>query len=181
MPKLLRTLRLDPSDTFIFDHAAEPGEWAVPGSSLFCDMEPGELPPKVRTAFRSGFLGTDSLGFSTLVEVAEISEPAYRGLVLSFARRLSERFRAPADAAAATAAEEIAFAGSLCDHEPGTAIAMSRTVSQGAIREQFRTLHRRDGPGFTTDRLHAFARAFEFIEVDEPEEQVDLLKLTGKR
>ncbi|MEY3552369.1 MAG: hypothetical protein RL735_717, partial [Pseudomonadota bacterium] len=30
--KLPRTLRLDPSDTFVFARAAEPGEWAVSGS-----------------------------------------------------------------------------------------------------------------------------------------------------
>ncbi|HVD73162.1 MAG TPA: DUF6505 family protein, partial [Xanthobacteraceae bacterium] len=26
--KLLRTIRLDPSDTFVFERAADPGEWA---------------------------------------------------------------------------------------------------------------------------------------------------------
>ncbi|MCZ8261422.1 MAG: DUF6505 family protein, partial [Beijerinckiaceae bacterium] len=29
MPRLLRTIRLDPSDAFVFNRAAEPGEWAV--------------------------------------------------------------------------------------------------------------------------------------------------------
>src|SRR5262245_3275662 len=33
--KLLRTIRLDPSDTFVFDKAAEPGEWAVSGGFAF--------------------------------------------------------------------------------------------------------------------------------------------------
>ena len=27
--KLIRTIRLDPSDTFVFARAAEPGEWAA--------------------------------------------------------------------------------------------------------------------------------------------------------
>ena len=31
------------------------------------------------------------------------------------------------------------------------------------------------------DRLHALARAFEFVETDEPEERVDLLGLMDKR
>lgn len=35
--KLPRTLRLDPSDTFVFAQAAEPGEWAVTGTFLFLD------------------------------------------------------------------------------------------------------------------------------------------------
>ena len=30
--KLLRTIRLDPSDTFVFEMPAEPGEWAVSGA-----------------------------------------------------------------------------------------------------------------------------------------------------
>ena len=38
MPKLLRTIRLDPSDAFVFTRAAEPGEWAVPGTFLFWEQ-----------------------------------------------------------------------------------------------------------------------------------------------
>ena len=37
--KLMRVLRLDPSDTFVFPRAAEPGEWAVAGSFLFADAD----------------------------------------------------------------------------------------------------------------------------------------------
>ena len=38
--KLLRTIRLDPSDTFVFDRAAEPGEWAVSGAFMFGHTDP---------------------------------------------------------------------------------------------------------------------------------------------
>ena len=38
--KLLRTIRLDPSDTFVFENAAEPGEWAVTGTFMFADDDP---------------------------------------------------------------------------------------------------------------------------------------------
>jgi hypothetical protein len=55
--KLLRTIRLDPSDTFVFDHAAEPGEWAVTGAFMFADGDPANLEGKARASFRSGFLG----------------------------------------------------------------------------------------------------------------------------
>ena len=55
--KLLRTIRLDPSDTFVFEQAAEPGEWAVSGAFAFWNSDPGTLEGKARTAFRSGFLG----------------------------------------------------------------------------------------------------------------------------
>ena len=55
--KLLRTIRLDPSDTFVFERAAEPGEWAVSGAFMFADADPDALEGKARAAFRSGFLG----------------------------------------------------------------------------------------------------------------------------
>jgi hypothetical protein len=179
--KLLRTLRLDPSDTFVFERAAEPGEWAVAGSALFADMEPDNLPPKVRTAFRSGFLGLDSMGFSTLVEVAQIGDEAWEDLKGRFARRLISMFGAPEQAAYEVAGDELAFSSSLCDHEPGTVVAMRRSMANGVIKEQFRTLHRSDIQAPGSDRLHAFARAFEIVEVEEPDEQVDLLGLMGKR
>ena len=35
MLKLPRTIRLDPSDTFVFERAAEPGEWAVSAAFVF--------------------------------------------------------------------------------------------------------------------------------------------------
>ena len=72
--KLPRTLRLDPSDTFVFARAAEAGEWAVTGSFLFFDADLSALAGKERAAFRSGFVGVRSLGFSTLVVVSEASE-----------------------------------------------------------------------------------------------------------
>ena len=39
--KLLRTIRLDPSDTFVFERAAEPGEWAVSGAFVFWNDDAG--------------------------------------------------------------------------------------------------------------------------------------------
>src|ERR671925_1208555 len=74
MLKFPRTIRLDPSDTFIFERAAEPGEWAVPGGFVFFDVDPATLEGKARVAFRSGFLGITSLGFSTLVQIVEASD-----------------------------------------------------------------------------------------------------------
>jgi Family of unknown function (DUF6505) len=175
MTKLLRTLRLDPSDTFVFERAAEPGEWAVTGSVLFFDSDPTAMGPKLRAAFRAGFLGLESFGFSTLAEVAEIALDRREVLVDRFARALYDRFGAPSlDVATAAARDEITFAASLCDHEPGTVIAMRRILEGGEIREQFRTLNRRDPALSGADRLHGFARAFEFVEVVEPDERVGL-------
>ena len=90
--KFLRTLRLDPSDTFVFARAAVPGEWAVTGSVLFWGADPGDAAPKMRAAFRAGFLGLTSFGFSTLVEVAEIGTEERDALVETFAAALLERF-----------------------------------------------------------------------------------------
>ena len=54
MLKLPRTIRLDPSDTFVFEHAAEPGEWAVSGAFAFWNQDPAALAQKARVALRSG-------------------------------------------------------------------------------------------------------------------------------
>ena len=67
--KLLRTIRLDPSDTFVFDQPATPGEWAVSGSFVFWNADIASLAAKERAAFRAGFLGVETLGWSTLVQV----------------------------------------------------------------------------------------------------------------
>lgn len=173
--KLLRTIRLDPSDTFVFEKAAEPGEWAVPGAFAFAHLDdPGMLEGKARAAFRSGFLGIDSLGWSTLVQIVEASEDDHAAAVELLARRLVERFGAPdLDTARPAAAEEIAFAASLSDHPKGMLAAVSRKFEDGAIREAFRTLT----PGVGQKPLRAYA----FLEVageDEvPADNVDLMAL----
>ena len=182
MSKFPRTIRLDPSDTFVFERAAEPGEWAVSGAFVFWNQDPALLSPKARVALRSGFLGIDSLGWSTDAE--------QEAMVERLARQLLEKFGAPDLAAARRAAEEeVAFAGSLCDHAAQTLLAVQRSVEDGEIRERFRTLKPRPAAD-DADRLHAHARAFTFHEVegdDEPAEEVDLLglmendRMIGKR
>ena len=172
--KLPRTLRLDPSDGFVFEHAAEAGEWAVTGSFLFFDADVAALAGKARAAFRSGFVGTRSLGFSTLVVVSEASEAERAAAVEELAAHIHARFGAPdLEAARGAAREEIGVAASLCNLPVGSVVAMHRTADDGAIREEFRTLHQRPG----TDRLHG--RAFHFVETDEetPDEEADLVGL----
>jgi Family of unknown function (DUF6505) len=174
--KLLRTIRLDASDTFVFERAAEPGEWAVPGAFVFLGADPAALEGKARSAFRSGFLGIASLGWSTLVQVVEADEAARAAAVDCLATRLIEQFGAPdLGTARDAAAEEVAFAASLAEHPSGTLIAMHRTCQDGEIRETFRTLRPRAG----TSPLRAFA----FLEVEggeaEGSEQVDLVTLAG--
>ena len=180
MVKLPRTIRLDPSDTFVFERAAEPGEWAVSGAFVFWNRDTAALSSKQRVAMRSGFLGTDSLGWSTLAIVTEATEAERAAIVERLAATLMEKFGAPDLAAARGAAEEeVAFAASLCDHAPQTLLAVQRSVENGELRERFRTLKPRPVAA-DADRLHAHASAFTFHEVEgdvEPDEEVDLLGL----
>jgi hypothetical protein len=171
--KLLRTIRLDPSDTFVFERAAEPGEWAVSGAFVFSDADLTELAGKARTAFRAGFLGLESLGWSTLVQIVNATEEDRAAAVDTLAHKLVAHFGAPdVTAARAAAEEEVAFTASLCNHPPDTLIAVHRSSEDGEIREVFRTLRPRNGP--------KPLRAFSFLEAEgdeEPREQVDLLTL----
>lgn len=182
MLKFPRTIRLDPSDTFVFARAAEPGEWAVSGAFVFWNRDPAALEQKQRVALRSGFLGIDSLGWSTLAIVTEATETEREAMIERLAAQLMEKFGAPDIAAARLAAEEeISFANSLCDHPPQTLLAVQRSVENGEIRERFRTLKPRPGAA-EADRLHAHASAFTFHEVEgdgEPAEEVDLRGLIG--
>jgi hypothetical protein len=176
--RLPRTIRLDPSDTLVFEHAAEPGEWAVTGSFLFLDVDPSTLAGKPRAAFRAGFAGVDSLGFSTLVVVTDATPEDRDRAIDVLARHIHMRFGAPDLAAArGAAAEEVAFAASLCDHPAGTLLALHRTVEDAEVRERFRTLQARDASAPGADRLHAHTRPFLVVEDDGPEESVDLLGL----
>ena len=182
MLRFPRTIRLDPSDTLVFERAAAPGEWAVSGAFMFWNQDPASLGQKQRVALRSGFLGIDSLGWSTLAIVTEATEADRRAMVERLAGQLLEKFGAPDLEAARLAAEqEVAFAASLCDHPAQTLLAVQRSVENGEIRERFRTLKPREAaPG--ADRLHAHTAAFTFHEVEgdiEPDEQVDLLGMIG--
>lgn len=150
--KLLRTVRLDRSDTFVFDRAAEAGEWASPGGFMFWDGDPAALEGKNRAAFRSGFLGLGSFGWSTLVEVAEALPEQVEAATDMLARRLMEHHGAPElQAARAAARDEIEFAVSLADHPLGTVIALQRAVEpDGSVRERFRTIKTTLEPGGNT-------------------------------
>ncbi len=171
--KLLRTIRLDPSDTFVFERAAEPGEWAVSGAFMFADADPAALAGTSRAAFRAGLLGVGSFGWSTLAQIVEASAQDRAAAAEQLAQQLIARCGAPDLAQArAAAAEEIAFASSLCTHPLDTLIAVHRTHENGAIREAFRTLRPRNGP--------KPLRAFSFLAVEDdaaPGEAIDLAAL----
>jgi len=176
--KLLRTIRLDASDTFVFEHAAAPGEWAVSGAFVFWNRDCSALEGKPRAAFRSGLLGVASLGWSTLAQIVDVQPSDRRQVIDALARQLLENFGAPdAAGAAAAAEEEIAFVESLCGHPAGTLIAVRRSYENGEFREAFRTLKPRGGP--------KPMRVFSFLEVEgeeeEPGEAVDIVRLAKER
>lgn len=172
--KLLRTIALDPSDTFVFDVSAEPGEWAVPGAFRFCDRDAEKLSGKERSAFRSGFLGVQSWGWSTLVQIVPATEHDRRTLVELLAAQLVKRFGAPDPATARLAAEEeVAFAQSLCLHPVSALIAVHRSASDGEVRESFRRLQLRGGQGHR--------KAFSFMQVEddtEPDSDLNLVAMS---
>jgi hypothetical protein len=177
--KLLRTIRLDPSDTYIFETAAEPGEWAVSGAFAFWGTDPGQLQGKARTAFRGGFLGIGSLGWSTLVQIVEANDKDRVVLVEALAQRLIEKFGAPdLTAARASAEDEVAFAESLAVQPADTLVAVHRSYEDGDIREAFRTLRPRNGP--------KPLRAFAFMDVEGEDDKqlgdaVDLVVLAERK
>jgi Family of unknown function (DUF6505) len=171
--KLLRTIALDPSDTFVFDVAAEPGDWAVSGAFRFYDRDPTGLTGKDRSAFRSGFLGVQSWGWSTLVQIVHATEDDRRMLVEFLAAQLVDHFGAPDLATACVAAEEeVAFVESLCTQPVSTLLAVHRSAADGEVRESFRRLQLREGSGH--------GKAFSFMEVEddpEPDSGLDLAHL----
>ncbi len=178
MLKLPRTIRLDPSDTFVFERAAEPGEWAVSGAFVFFDCDPATLAQKQRVALRSGFLGIDSLGWSTLAIVTEATDAGEGS-------RHGEACRATAAALRRAGCGGGAACRGSRDRVCGIALRScaanpARRAADGGGRRTPRALShiaaaRSGAPA--ADTLHAQARAFTFHEVeggDEDAEQVDL-------
>jgi Family of unknown function (DUF6505) len=136
-----RVVRLDESDERVYETAAAPGEWAVPGAFVFLDVDMVQADGKLREAFRHGFLGTDSFGWSTLVQVEEIALAEYAAVVERLAQHFVRRLDAPTiDAAREMAQEEAAFTISICEHPRHTLLAVDRTIGDEGIEENFRVV-----------------------------------------
>lgn len=136
-----RVVRLDESDVRVYDVAARPGEWAVPGAFAFLDVDTTKLTGKAQQAFRSGFMGTESFGWSTLVRIDEISVFDYLAVIERLAAHFVEKYGAPSvEAARAAAQDEADFAASVCNHPPHTLLALERVVGVEGIEESFRVV-----------------------------------------
>lgn len=173
MTRALRTIRLDASDTVVFDRAAEPGEIAVVGGFMFWDEDPAALAGRARQAFRAGFLGLPSIGFATLVTVGEASAEEREAALAALAAHIRAHLGAPDDAAARAAAEEeMGFAEELAaGHAPGTVVALTRSVEADGVRERFRTLR----PRGETQALPVIG----LVRTDEAEEAVENVDLVS--
>ena len=171
--KLLRTIRLDPSDTFVFERAAEPGEWAVSGAFLFAEADPDALPASGAPLSAADFWACRSLGWSTLVQIVEAATTDRAALVDTLAQQLLagsarpiSRPRAPPPRRRSRSRPRSAII------RPTRWSRCAASFEDGAIREAFRTLHPRG------ERKPM--RAFTFLDVDgeeEPGETVDLARL----
>lgn len=155
--KFPRCVRLDASDAYVFHRAAEPGEWAVPGGFVFRGRDPEALDGKEKIAFRSSWLGIQSFGHGSLVEVADIDEAEFFRVVERLARHLVEAYGAPDLAAALLAArEEADYAASLCEHRIHTLLAVEREPGEAGIVERFRVI--------VPERARDHARIWQIVE-----------------
>jgi hypothetical protein len=146
--KLPRTIRLDPSDTRVFDSAAEQGEWAVTGTFAYVDSVPSEMDNKAQLAFKSGWLGLGNLGRSTFVQVSVAPDEDAASATRALAAHLFKDYGAPDMLTAMTAAQgEVAYASSLCDHPAGTLLAIEREMTEDGITERIRVVPRPDEEG----------------------------------
>jgi hypothetical protein len=164
MPKLLRTIRLDASDTYVYERAAAASEWAVSGAFMFWDRDLRTLEGRTKQAFRAGFLGLGSFGWSTLAVVVDATADERADAVACLATYLQAEHGAPTqESARAAAEEELAFAESLAGHPAQTLVAIHRTITpDGEISEQFRTFHSADAKQATA--MPCSAGAFSVVE-----------------
>lgn len=146
MMKLARTIRFDPSDLKVFPRAADEGEWALVGTFCFASLNEADITGKVKQAFSNGFLGLQSMGFSTLVSVVTLKAGDLEEVESRLCEVFLSEFGAPDKASAMTAvAEEIAFMAELCsEHKTGTLLAVQRSLGDDGIQESFRSLPKPD-------------------------------------
>lgn len=139
MHKLPKVVRLDESDLQVYDHPAEPGEWAVPGSFEFLNDDIESLTGKRLQAFRSGFLGIKSSGRSTLVAINTIRSDEYQNAINQLTVNiLSNHGISERSVALTVATDEIRYAESLCEYDEGTVLALDREFTKDEIKESFK-------------------------------------------
>ncbi|MEM7718938.1 MAG: DUF6505 family protein [Pseudomonadota bacterium] len=137
-----RTIRLDDSDLEVFREAAEPGEWAIPGTFAFSNWTQADLTGKQAQEFAHGWLGLSSFGRASVVAVTQITKEEREGLVDALAFHFTECWGAPnPEAARPTAEEEIAHMIDMCGaHPENTLIVVERSLSEAGVNDKFRLI-----------------------------------------
>ena len=134
--KLAKTIQLDVSDTHVFERPAEVGEWAV-GTFAFVDSDPTNWTSKQQLIFRTAWLGIDSFGHSTFVQVVEMSNSEYEQVIQTLSVYLADVYNAPNQEAAQQAAQqEIDNMVTMCDHPRGTLLSIERSIAEQNITEK---------------------------------------------
>lgn len=137
-----RIIRLDDSDLEVFREAAEPGEWAIPGTFAFSNWIEGDLTGKQAQEFAHGWLGLTSFGRGSVVAVTPITEEERTGLIDTLAVYFAESWGAPSvDAARPVAVEEVAHMIDMCaSHAENTLIVVERSLTKGGVNDKFRLI-----------------------------------------
>ena len=137
-----RVIRMDESDLNVFHAAAEPGEWAIPGTFAFSNWTEDDLTGKSRQEFAHGWLGLESFGRASVVAVTSITEAERAALVDILAFHFTEAWGAPhIDAARPVAEEEIAHMAQMCsDQAENTLMVIERELTPAGVKDRFRLI-----------------------------------------
>ena len=135
-------IRLDESDLEVFREAAEPGEWAIPGTFAFSNWTEAELEGKAAQEFAHGWLGLTGFGRASVVAISPITEGEREALVDILAFHFTEAWGAPSAHAARPVAEaEIGHMIELCsEHADNTLIVVERSLSADGVKDKFRLI-----------------------------------------
>jgi hypothetical protein len=138
--KSLRTIEVNAPDSSVFKKKSS-GELVV--SRAF---DATTLQGISRAPICSDFLGTKTLGWSMLVQIVDGDENKRAQTVEVFARLTDRSGALDLNTARAAAEEGSTFASSPCDQVKARAIALSRSIEDGSIRDALRILLTPRGP-----------------------------------
>lgn len=140
--KFARVIRLDESDVEVFAEAAEPGEWAIPGTFAYSNWTEDDLTGADAQAFAHGWLGLTGFGRASVVAVSPITEAERDGLIDILSFHFAESWGAPSvEDARPVAEEEIAHMVALCsEHAENTLIVVSRELTEAGVKDTFRII-----------------------------------------
>ncbi|QFT30304.1 DUF6505 family protein [Roseibium porphyridii] len=140
--KLARAIHLDDSDRNVFFSPARTGEWCLSGGFEFSDWTEADLSGKARQAFSNGWLGLETFGRVTFVAITPIEDTEFASLADGLAQHFVDVYGAPSvEAARGVATEELTYMAELCEEHPeNTLIAVQRELTDGGVRESFRTI-----------------------------------------